>query len=164
MFSSDNENDLIVTDVVQTLLDCVGIQQDINDVKCKASWLLAQEIDAERVLNEDVFARCREPQNDADNKLKRLVLKMLSFYTYSRLLKGNQGTFTDGGYQIEKEATDGKTTLATANYHYSVADVYLTKVLDFLKLETPDLDQTQVKAKMVPRIRKFGGRESRGSN
>ncbi len=164
MYSAENENDLIVSDVVQVLMDSVGIQQDINDVKCKVSWLLAQEVDAERVLTEDVFTRVREPQNAQDKKLKRLVLKMLSFYTYSRMLKGFQGTFTDGGYQVEKEASDKNVTTSTANYHYSVAEVYATKVLDFLHTESPNTDQSQQKNKMVPRVRTFGGKESRASN
>lgn len=164
MYSSENENDLIVTDVVQVMLDAVGLQQDINEVKCKNSWLIAQEVDMERILDKSTFDRCRTPLTEQDNKLRRLVLKALSFYAYARLLKGNQGVFTDGGYTVEKEATNINATNSVYNYHYSLGDVYMTKIIDFLKLENPQLDNTKLKTKLVPRIRKVGGREHRGSN
>lgn len=164
MFDPRNENRIITHDVVQTLRDYVGVQPDINEQKIKAGWLIAQDLDVMRVIGIDPIKRCLEPKNDADEMLKFIVLQACSFFCYARLLKMFQGMLTEGGFHIEKEATDRNTAKSTASEFEATGASYLKAVISFLEDENPKLKEKDLDAKLTPTVRVFGGREYRASN
>lgn len=165
MYNSENENQLIVDDVVQTLRDYVGVQPDINDQKIKACWLGAQNLDVERVIGQVAIDRCLDPQTPADLKLKSLLIPALANYCYSRALKRFQGTLTDGGYHIEKEATDRNVAKSTALDFQADAETYMKKVIEFLAKENPNsTSESESNSKLTPSVRVIGGEERRASN
>lgn len=164
MFDVRNENRIITQDVVQTLRDYVGVQPDINEQKIKAGWLIAQDLDVMRVVGIDIIKRCVEPENEQDEILKFLVMQACSFYCYARLLKMFQGTLTEGGFHIEKEATDRNTAKSTALEFEATGDTYMTAVIGFLEDEDPKLKEKRLTKKLAPTIRVIGGQERRASN
>lgn len=168
MYSSENENDLIVNDVVQTVRDYVGVQPDINEQKLKTCWWTAQELDVDRVLcklEPNWMERCLNPVTVADKKLKRLLIPALSNYCYARALGRHQGTLTDGGYMVDKEATDLNTAKSSSNNFKADAEEFMTKVINFLASENPNTTtDTEAKAKLTPNVRVIGGEERRASN
>jgi hypothetical protein len=168
MYNSTNENRLIVTDITGVMQDYVSIQVDIDETKVKSAALIAQDLDISRIIGRANVTRCIEPEggwadtpeDDANQELRDLLIPVLCFFTYSRLLKGFQGTFTDSGLAIEKDSIDTNVSKSTANEHAAIAESYLSVVLDFLKAENPN--NVNVKPKnLTPRIRSFGGKESR---
>ena len=169
MYSSRNENRLIVTDICSVMQDYVSIQVDIDETKVKAAALIAQDLDITRIIGRENVERCVEPDTGwpetevgvANQALRELVIPALCYYTYSRLLKGFQGTFTESGLSVEKDSTDTNVSKSQANEHQSIAEAYLQYAIDFLKAENPNDVKVDVK-KLTPSIRVFGGRENRG--
>lgn len=168
MYNSENENDLIVNDVVQVVRDYVGVQPDINDQKLKSCWWTAQELDVDRVLckiEPNWKERCLETATPADEKLKRLLVPALANYCYARALGRHQGTLTDGGYMVEKEATDLNTSKSASNNFKADAEEFMVKVINFISSENPNTSKDEdAKAKLTPSIRVIGGQEWRASN
>jgi len=159
MFNSSNENNLIVTDIVDVMQDYCSIQLDIDSTRAKAAQLVAQNIDLKRLVGKDTLDRCIDPQTDADNELVELIIPPLCYYTYSRVLRLFQGNLTDSGFVVETDAESRDASRTQANEIYSIAEVYMQEVIAFLDAETPNdkIDQD----KMTPSIRVFGGGESR---
>lgn len=162
MFSSALENQLIEVGVVDLLQDYCAIQPDIDETKVKAAALVAQNIDVKRVLTQANLDRCVDPQNEADESLKALVIPAWLYFTYTRLIKMFQGNFTDGGLVTEVESEGRLAAKSMANEMQSIAETYLTDVVAFLNAENPSdpIDET----KLTPKIRVFGGNEYRASN
>lgn len=167
MFNPRLENELIVSDIVQTMLDYVPIQEDIDETKVKSAANIALKVDIKRIIKQDNLNRCIDPQTEEDENLLELVIPAYCWFTYARLLKHFQGVFTDGGFEIDEGATDKNTAKREASEASSVAEIFLTDVIEFLKTEEEangvsegGVDET----KMTPSIRVFGGREARASN
>jgi hypothetical protein len=163
MYNVNLENQLIITNIVDTMIDYVSLQPDIDESKVKAACIVAQKIDIARVIGKANVARCIDPQTPADEELLDLVIPALCYFTYARLLKMFQGTFTDSGYIVEGEAVDKNMARSTGNEMSSIAEAFLLEVVAFLKLEDPN-DEAVDKDKINPRIRVFGGKEIRASN
>jgi hypothetical protein len=156
-----NENQLIVHNIVDAMVDTTSIQPDIDETKLKAAALVAQRVDIQRIIGKPNLLRCIDATLAADIELYNLVVPALCYYTYSRLLKMFPGTFTDSGYIIDKEASDKNVTRMAASEYYSIAEVYMGDILEFLQIETPN-DLKVKKENLTPRIRVFGGEENRG--
>lgn len=163
MYDSNLENQLISLDIADILQDYVSIQMDIDHTKIKASAYTAQRIDIQRVIGKDNVDRCSDPQTDADQALRDLVIPAWCYYTYSRALKMHQGNLTDSGYMIEPEATDKNVAKSVAVEHSSIADVFMQDVIAFLEEESTESGQ-EMEDKLSPKIRVFGGCEQRASN
>lgn len=162
MYDIRLENQLIVIDVVDVMQDYVSLQPDIDEGKVKASMILAQKIDLKRILTKENIERCKDPQTEDDETLRGLIIPSLCHFTYSRLLKGFQGVFTDGGYSTDQEAESMKVSAAVALSSYTTGEALLEGALEFLESDKsgPQPDRT----KMTPSIRVFGGEERRGNN
>ena len=168
MYNSNNENRLIATDICQVMQDYVSLQPDIDETKVKSAALIAQDLDISRIIGRANVERCVEPntgwpatpEGEVNQELRALVIPALCFYTFSRLLRGFQGTFTDSGLTIEKDSTDTSVSKSQANEHHSIAESYLQVVIDYLKIETPNGTAVDVR-KLTPNIRVFGGQERR---
>lgn len=163
MFDANLENQLIIVDIAQAMVDYVSLQPDIDGQKAQAAAIVAQKIDIQRVIGKANVERCINPVSPADESLKSLVVPALCYFTYARMLKMFQGTFTDGGYVIDGEATERNVAKSTANEMSSIAEVFLKDVTDFLEIETPN-DVAVDSKKINPRVRVFGGQESLASN
>lgn len=168
MFDQELENSLISQDIVSLLGDYCSLQSDIDEKKIKSAAIIAQRIDIRRIIGEANLQRCIEdpvgtPVTGADLELKKLVIPAWCYFTYSRLLKSFQGTYTDSGLIFEPEATDKDQAKTIANEMASIADDYMTEVLEFLEAEDPN-DENVKAERLSPRIRSFGGKENRGSN
>lgn len=163
MHSSKLENSLIVIDIVDVMQDYVSIQIDIDETKVKAAALVAQNIDIKRLIGRDNLQRAVDPQTEADEELKDIIIPPLCYFTYSRCLKMFQGTFTDSGYTTETEAEDRNSAKSVANEMSSIAESYMSLVIDFLNEEDPNSEIVKPE-KIAPRIRTFGGEENRASN
>ena len=165
MYSLENQNSLIVSDMGQVMTDYASIQQDIDETKLNAAALVAQKLDILKVIGKVNLLRCVDPQTDSDTELRELVIHALCFYTYSRLLRMFAGTFTDSGYVISGEATDKNVAKSVALEYSAIAEVYLSEVLDFLEIENQGVKDELVRPeKLVSSIRVFGGEENRASN
>lgn len=148
----------IIVDIVGAMLDYCSIQPDIDETKVKAANIIAQDIDIS-IIGQTAIERCITPSSAADEELLKLVAPALCYFTYARLLKMFPGTFTDAGYIIDKEASDKNVTRTAANEYSSIGEDYLKRAIIFLNQESPTAvfkDPNQ-----NPRIRVFGGRESR---
>lgn len=163
MYDAKLENQLIITNIVDTMVDYVSLQPDIDEAKVKAACIVAQKIDIDRVIGKVNVQRCISPETEADDELLDLIIPTLCYFTYARLLKMFPGTFTDSGYVVESEAVDTKTAKSLANEMSSIAEVFLTAVVEFLKEEDPN-DEAVSDENINPRIRVFGGKERRASN
>lgn len=158
------ENLLISVDIVDLLQDYVGIQLDIDSTKVKAAAMVAQKIDLKRTIGTDNVTRCREPQNEADEALRDLVIPAWCYYTYSRSLKMFNGTLTDSGYVLSEDAEKAQSAAKkTAESHYSVAEVFIIEAIDFINAESTT-DEDIDEGVLTPKIRVFGGQENRASN
>jgi hypothetical protein len=165
MNNIDLEQSLIDPNVCDLLQDRVSIQLDIDSTKVKSAAHIAQTVDLARIIGKENVARCVDPATTADEDLKELVTPAWIFYTHARALRMFNGTLTDSGYIMSEDAQRGvKQAKKDADESCSVAEVYLDLAIDFLDAETPtaldDIDRT----KLTPRIRVFGGQESRSSN
>ncbi len=161
MYSIDLENSLISPDIVNLMSERCSVQLDMDQTKIKSAAIVAQDIDLGQVLSSDQIERARNPQNEEDDKLLELLLPAWCFFTYSRCLALNIGSFTDSGFVIESEVLASEEILfKTQKEAISIATVYMDKVIDFLELETPSLDLPEV----TSRIRVMGGQENRASN
>jgi hypothetical protein len=164
MYNVNLENQLIDVNIVNLLQDYCSIQLDIDSTRVKASALVAQNIDLYRIMGKVNIDRVKEPQNAEDQALYELVVPAWCYYTYFRCLKMHIGAFTDSGFVVEKEALASKDLAKSVqNEMYSIAEVYMQHVVDFLDGETTsvqDIDQS----KFTPQIRVFGGAENRASN
>lgn len=169
MYNQNNEKQLIIVDIAQSLIDWCSIQPDIDSSKIQAAEFIAQKVDLKRLIGEANVKRCIDPLNlddpppQADVELRELVIPALAYFTYSRLLRMFPGTFTDGGYIIDKEASDKGVTANVSNEYKAIAETFMEDVFTFLKTETPD-DKKVKKENLTPSIRAFGGNEFRGSN
>jgi len=165
MYNSNLENSLILVDIVDALQDYVSLQPDIDETRVKAAQIIAIKLDIERLIGADNVARCVDPQDAADDELLEMITPPLCYFTYARLLKNFQGSYSDSGYSTEQEADDKNTAKAVSNEMASVAETFMEPVIAWLKEEDP-LDQTiqEAQDKLTPRIRTFGGNEWRGSN
>lgn len=161
MYSSNLENSLILPDIVDQMTNYVSLQPDIDETKIKAAAIIAQRIDIQKVIGKLNIERCIESSDTYDAELKALIVPPLCYYTYSRLLKGFQGTFTDSGYSTDQEAEERNTAKSVSNEMSAIAETFMSDVIDFLEdEEDPVVDET----KLVSRIRVIGGVERRASN
>lgn len=157
------ENKLIIVDIADRMLDYVNLQPDIDETKVKSASIIAQRIDIQRVIGAANVQRAIDPQDESDENLKQLLIPTICYFTYARLLKMFQGTYTESGLTIDKEATDIEISKKVANETSSVAEAFLVDVVDFLEEENSD-DENVDATKIHPNIRVFGGQENRGSN
>lgn len=164
MHNVDLENSLIIVDIVDVMQDYVSLQPNIDETKVKAASIVAQKIDIKRLIGATNVSRCVDPAADSeDEKLRTLLLPVISYFTYSRLLKMFPGTFTDSGYIYDSETADVNVTRTTASQMASIAEAFMEDVYEFLEAET-DNDEEVSREKLTPRIRVFGGEEHRSSN
>jgi len=157
------ENSLISPDVCDLMQDRISVQLDIDQTRVKAAAHIAQTVDLSRVIGVANVQRCINPQSDADDTLRDLVIPAWLFYTNARMLRMFNGTLTDSGYVVAEEASS-KQASKDADESYSVAEVYLELALDFLDAETPTASDDIDRTTLTPKIRVFGGQENRGSN
>lgn len=153
------------TDLVDSMIVWCSIQPDIDEAKVKAANVVAQRLDIKEVIGQANIDRCINltvDSDEADIKLKELLIPAICFFTYSRLLKLFPGTFTDSGYVIDKEASDKNVTRHTANDYSDTAIVFLKDALDFLALESPNT-AVVMEGRVAKRIRTIGGRENIGN-
>jgi hypothetical protein len=169
MYNPDNTKKLIIIDIAQVLIDYTSIQCDIDSSKIHAAELAAQTMDLKRLIGADNVKRCLDPSllsptpPNSDLELRELVIPALCYYTYSRCLLMFPGTFTDGGYIIDKEASDKNVTINASNTYASLGDAFMEDVFKFLKTESPN--DTEIKPEnLTPSIRTFGGNEFRATN
>lgn len=169
MYNPENTKKLIVVNISQVLIDYTSIQCDIDESKIQSAELIAQMIDLKRLIGAENVTRCIDPVNRTgtipieDINLRELVLPVIAYFTYSRLLRMFPGTFTDSGYVIEKEASDRNVTTAVSNEYAGIAESFMDEVFTFLKAETKE-DKKVQPDKLTPSIRVFGGQEFRASN
>jgi hypothetical protein len=176
MYYGINENALILPEIADALRDYCSIQYDIDEGKCKAAELIAQNIDIKRIIGADNLKRCIiDPtgiivQTTADKELTALIIPPLCYYTYSRLLLMFHTTFTDSG--LVSATDDGaearNAAKSMAKEVKSVAESFMLDVIEFLEEEAdedPTKNTNDIKSEnLSPKIRSFGGRENRGSN
>lgn len=164
MNNIDLENNLIIPDIADRMQDYVPVQLDIDETKVKAAAYIAQTVDLLRVITQANLDRVKNPQNSEDDALKEAIIPALCFFTHSRCLKMFNGTLTDSGYIVSEDAERAvKIAKEDADESYSVAEVFLTKVLDILDGES-ETDVNIDRSVMTPKIRVFGGAECKGSN
>lgn len=164
MYNVELENSLIIVDITQVMQDYVSIQPDIDETKVKAAAIVAQNIDIARLIGKPNVIRCVDVEaGSEDEKLRTLLVPVICYFTYSRMLKMFPGTMTDSGYTMEESIAERAATVSTANSHASIAEAFMEPVFEFLEDEIPD-DENVDKAKLTPGIRVFGGEEHRGSN
>lgn len=169
MYNPNLEKKLIVVNIAQALIDFCSIQPDIDSSKIQSAELAAQTMDLKRLIGADNVTRCIDPINlenpppPADVELRELIIPALCYFTFSRLLLMFPGTFTDGGYVVDKEASDKNITTATSNTYATMGDTFMEDVFAFLKEESPE-DREVKPENLTPGIRVFGGNEFRASN
>jgi len=162
MFNSNLENQLIIVDIVDAMQDYVSIQIDIDETKVKAASIIAQNVDLKRIIKKENLDRCIDPQDTTDDELREMIIAPLCYFTYSRLLKGFQGTFTDGGFSTDAEADTRNLAKSQANEMSSIAETLLIDVVEWLQVEDPQAEVDD--ARINPRVRVIGGEENRASN
>ncbi len=163
MYNSGLENNLISPDIADIMQDYCSIQLDIGDTKLKMAATIAQNIDIKKVIKKVNLLRCIDPQTDADEDLRDLVIPAWCYYTYYRTLTVGQGTLTESGFTIEEGAANLQTAKAVANQIKSIAEDYMSEVIDFLT-EDGSSEEAEMESKNSPRIRTIGGVERRANN
>lgn len=169
MYTSQLENQLIISDIVDVMTQYVSIQLDIDETRVKAACIVAQNVDIRRLIGKVNLERCQghedlDPVPEADANLKELIIPPLCYYTYSRLLLMFQGNYTDSGYTLESEETEARNAAKSVSKEMKgIAATLMEDVLEFLEKENPN-DETVDGAKRTPRVRVFGGKECRASN
>ena len=166
MYTSQAENQLIVTDIADVMQDYVSIQMDIDHTRVKAAALVAQNIDIKRIIGKENLLRCvgvDEGSSTGDRDLFDLVIPPLCYYTYSRCLLMFQGAYTDSGYVLEADGTESRNAAkSVAKEMKSIAETFMLEVTEFLEKENPNTVADE--KKLTPGIRVFGGKERRASN
>lgn len=162
------ENSLILVDIVGAMEDYVSVQPDLDQAKAKSAEIVAQRIDLARLIGIDNVNRCVEkpqgtPRTGADLELRNLIIPPLVYFTYARLLKMFQGTFTESGFALQIDVEDRGNAKSAAAEMNSIAETFMDDVFDFLDLEDPN-DENVKPEKLTPRIRRIGGKERRSSN
>ncbi len=163
MYSSVNENKLIRPDIADILQDYVSIQGDIDVTKIKAASLIAQDIDIGRVIGSDLdifMGACSE--DDVDEQYRLAYKNLISswcFFTYARLLLMFHGSFSDSGLEIDELATERNVAKSISLDHRSIAESYLSMVIE--ELPQTDSEKIEDQEKLTPSIKTFGGKESR---
>lgn len=162
MYKDSIEDKLIDPDVALLMQLRISIQLDIDDTKVKAAALVAQEIDLEEAVGEDVIERVvnYDDEIEADVKLRNKVIDTWLYFTHYRCLTMFNGSFTDSGYVIETDADTNDSALRQANTIRAIADRYLKKLIEFLDeegVDNKDIDET----KIAKGIRTMGGEENR---
>lgn len=163
MQSANLENSLILVDIADAMLDYVSIQPDIDETKVKAASLMAQKMDIQRLIGKTNLERCINPQTEADDNLKDLIIPALCYFTQARLLKAFPGTFTESGYTKEELAENENTAKKVALEMSAAGETFMQDVFEFLETESPN-DENVKEENLTPRIRVIGGKESFGSN
>jgi len=159
------QNRIIIEDIVPAMIEWCSIQPDIDEAKVRAANVVAQKMDLESVIGATNIDRCvgltiSSPAQDI--ALKELLIPVICFYTFSRLLKLFPGTFTDSGYIVESGASDKNITRHTANDFSDTAKVFLQDVLDFLAVESPQ-NEIEIALNVKKRVRVIGGQENIGN-
>ena len=166
MYTSQTENELIVSDIADVMQDYVSIQLDIDNTKVKAAALVAQKIDIKRIIGKDNILRCMDitqDSSDADKELRDLIIPPLCYYTYSRCLLMFQGTFSDSGYILESDEVEARNAAKSVSKEMKgIAESMMLDVIEFLEKESPGVEIDE--KKLTPRIKVFGGKENRASN
>lgn len=165
MYNSFAENELIIPDIADVMADYTSIQLDIDERKIKAALLVAQRVDVKKIIgkaNIDRVTRQEDDASDADKALLQSLIPPLCYYTYARCLLMFQGVLTDSGYIVEgeNEAETLNNARSQAKQIKGVAEDLMQDVIEFLEKENPsntDVDSS----KLTPRVRVFGGKESR---
>jgi hypothetical protein len=159
------QNRIIIEDIVSAMVEWCSIQPDIDEAKVKAANVVAQKMDIESVIGSLNIDRCLNltpTSEEKDINLKELLIPVICFYTFSRLLKLFPGTFTDSGYIVEAGASDKNITRHTANDFSDTAKVFLQDVLEFLALENPQNEQ-EIASNVKKRVFVIGGQENIGN-
>lgn len=163
MQNADIENQLIIVDIADVMLNRVSIQPDIDETKIKAAEIMAQELDLKRLIGKPNIERCIDPQTEADENLVDLIIPPLCYFTYSRLLKHFQESFSESGLSTEANADTRNAAKSSATDFSVIAEAFMNDVFDFLKSETPN-DEEVKPENVTPQVRLFGGKETRSSN
>jgi hypothetical protein len=156
---------IIIEDIIPAMISWCSIQPDIDEAKVRAANIVAQKMDIEAVIGAANIDRCVDQTISspaADIQLKELLIPVICFFTFSRLLKLFPGTFTDSGYIVEQGASDKNITRHTANDYSDTATVFLQDVLDFLKVENPEA-AVEREQNVVKRVMVIGGKENIGN-
>ena len=159
------QNRIILEEIVDFMVLWCSIQPDIDEAKVKAANVVAQKMDIESVIGAANIDRCLDitvSSPEADIQLKELLIPVICFYTFSRLLKLFPGTFTDSGYIVEAGASEKNITRHTANDFSDTAKVFLQDVLAFLALESPE-NEIEIASNVKKRVVTFGGKENIGN-
>jgi len=156
---------LIVIDIVPVMVDYCSTQPDLDAGKAQSAELVAQKLDLKKLIGQTNVERCYETglSAGADTNLRALVIPALAYFTYGRLLRMFQGTFTDSGFALEVGAEDRGNSKSQANEMFSIAETFMDDVFDFLDAEDPDDEDVKPENK-TSRISRFGGKEDRSSN
>ena len=158
------ENSLISVDIVDLLQDYTSLQLDMDSTKVKAAAIISQRVDIARIIGNDNLERVKEPETDADDELRELVIPARCYYTYARSLRMFNGTLTDSGYVVSEDAQNSaKIAEKDAEETYSVAEIYMKDVIDFINKENESSGEESIdESVMTPKIRVFGGNEYYG--
>ena len=162
MYNPKNELSLLLPDIADRMTDFVGIQLDVDDTRVKAACLVAQDLDIALVITNDNWNRCFEEVGGVANDnysedLHELIIPVVCFFTYARLVAMMQGNYTDSGMSVEEGALSINEAKSAAKQYRAIAESYLGKVVTWLAEENPSTEATMEKS--VLRVRSFGGDE-----
>lgn len=162
MYNPQNELALLLPDISDRMTDFVGIQLDVEDTRIKASCLVAQDLDIKFVITDANWNRCfeeidGETNPDYSEALYDLIIPVVCFFTYSRLVSMMQGNYTDSGMSVEEGALSINEAKSAAKQYRAIGESYLGKVVDWLEAENGSTEATMDKS--VLRVRSFGGEE-----
>ena len=168
MYNAQNELALLMPDIADRMADYVGIQLDVDDTRVKAACLVAQDLDISFVITKDNWNRCFEEIDGVTNTsfsepLYDLIIPVVCFFTYSRLVAMMQGNYTDSGMSVEEGALSINEAKSASKQYRAIGESYLGQVVDYLENENSSTKATMDKS--VMRVRSIGGdeRPSRGS-
>ena len=168
MYNAQNELALLLPDIADRMADYVGIQLDVDDTRVKAACLVAQDLDISFVITKDNWSRCFEEVDGVENAkfsetLYDLIIPVVCFFTYSRLVSMMQGNYTDSGMSVEEGALSINEAKSASKQYRAIGESYLGQVVKWLEEENSSTEATMEKS--ILRVRSFGGdeRPSRGS-
>lgn len=162
MYNSQNELSLLLPDIADRMADYVGIQLDVDDTRVKAACLVAQDLDISFVITDANWNRCFDEVDGGTNAdyseaLYDLIIPVVCFFTYSRLVAMMQGNYTDSGMSVEEGALSINEAKAAAKQYRAIGEAYLGKVVKWLEAENSSTEATMEKS--VLRVRSYGGQE-----